>query len=290
MGEPVTEAAGRLPHPALRPFVAWYLGFREAGVGPGTHRGLPSPHLTMILTLDDPLDVAAHPDPDQPGGRFEALVGGLHTAPATIRHDGRQSGVQVALTPWGAPALLGVPAGELVMVDVHADAVLGRAAGDLLDAVRGPSTWPRRFAALDAALLRRLAAGPDDPLPAPQILRAWRLLSTSGGRTDVASLAAAVGWTPRHLAHRFGTDVGLSPKQAARIVRFDRTRRSLLAAARDADGAGSPSLAEAAVRFGYYDQPHLDREFRALAGCPPSTWLAEELRNVQVPFPDLAAG
>jgi len=32
---------------------------------------------------------------------------------------------------------------------------------------------------------------------------------------------------------------------------------------------------------GYFDQAHLAREFRALAGLPPSQWLAEEFRNVQ---------
>ncbi len=287
--EPVSEGAAALPHPALRPFVAHYAGYRERGVAPALHRGLPSPHLTMILTLDDPLDMAAHPDPAQPGARFDALVGGLHTAPATIRHDGRQSGVQVALTPFGARALLGLPAGELAMRDLDVDAVVGRAgAGDLLDAVRGPRTWAARFAALDAALLRRLAAGPRDPLPPRQVRHAWRLLQASGGRTDVAALAAAVGWTPRHLAHRFGLDVGLSPKQAARVVRFDRVRRALQAGA--AGGAGAPRLADAAVAHGYYDQPHLDREFRALAGCAPSVWLAEELRNVQVPHPGDPAG
>jgi AraC-like DNA-binding protein len=36
------------------------------------------------------------------------------------------------------------------------------------------------------------------------------------------------------------------------------------------------------VTCGYFDQAHLAREFRTLAGCPPSRWLAEEkFRNVQ---------
>ena len=43
----------------------------------------------------------------------------------------------------------------------------------------------------------------------------------------------------------------------------------------------SPALADLAVAGGYYDQAHLAREFRGLAGCPPSRWLAEEFRNVQ---------
>ena len=40
-------------------------------------------------------------------------------------------------------------------------------------------------------------------------------------------------------------------------------------------------LADLAADCGYFDQAHLAREFRALAGCPPSQWLAEEFRNVQ---------
>ncbi|MEV4327095.1 hypothetical protein AB0J37_33085, partial [Microbispora rosea] len=74
----------RRPAPALRPLVAWYSGYREAGVPPATHRGLPSPYLTMIVTLDDPLVVAAHPDPRTPPGAYDTLVGGLHTSPALI--------------------------------------------------------------------------------------------------------------------------------------------------------------------------------------------------------------
>ncbi|HKB31133.1 MAG TPA: hypothetical protein VKD26_09875 [Streptosporangiaceae bacterium] len=42
-----------------------------------------------------------------------------------------------------------------------------------------------------------------------------------------------------------------------------------------------PALADLAVTCGYYDQVHLAREFRALAGCAPSRWVAEEFRNVQ---------
>ena len=44
---------------------------------------------------------------------------------------------------------------------------------------------------------------------------------------------------------------------------------------------GGYLLADLAADCGYFDQAHLAREFRALAGCPPSQWLAEEFRNVQ---------
>jgi AraC-like DNA-binding protein len=41
------------------------------------------------------------------------------------------------------------------------------------------------------------------------------------------------------------------------------------------------NLAGLAARYGYYDQAHLDAEFRAIAGSAPTTWLAAEFRNLQ---------
>ncbi|MBO3753093.1 hypothetical protein J5X84_44250 [Streptosporangiaceae bacterium NEAU-GS5] len=61
----------------------------------------PSPYLTLIVTLDDPLVLAAHPDGSVGTRTYDALVGGLHLRPALIVHDGRQSGIQFAVTPLG---------------------------------------------------------------------------------------------------------------------------------------------------------------------------------------------
>jgi AraC-like DNA-binding protein len=278
------------PAPALRPYLRAYCGYRQAGGPAAVHRGLPSPHLTVILTLDDPLVMAAHPDPGQSVGCYDALVGGLHTRRALISHQGRQSGIQLSLSPLGARALLGLPAGALASTDVHAQDVFGRFTVQLLDRVREAPGWAARFAVLDRLLLERLdragpCAGPCAGPPA-EVTHAWRMLAAGDGRTDVAGLARAGGWSPRHLAQRFGVEVGLTPKQVVRVVRFDRARRALL---RQAIAGHPPRLADLAVAHGYYDQPHLDREFRALAGCPPSAWLAEELRNVQVPSPGALA-
>ena len=123
----VNEYVRARPAPGLRPYVEYYSGYRQRGVGPAQHRGLPSPYLTLILTLDEPLVISAHPDRRQPPGRYDALIGGLHLAPALITHDGRQSGVQVAVHPLGARALFGLPAGELAGGDYHLGDVLGAA-------------------------------------------------------------------------------------------------------------------------------------------------------------------
>ncbi|MEU6409341.1 AraC family transcriptional regulator [Microbispora sp. NPDC046933] len=274
----------RQPAPALRPLVAWYSGYREAGVPPATHRGLPSPYLTMIVTLDDPLVVAAHPDPRTPPGSYDTLVGGLHTTAALITHDGRQSGVQLALTPLGARALLGLPAGELSGLDVDGAEVLGPLAGELRERLLEAPGWDERFAVLDTVLSRH--ARPTRAHPA-EVARAWRRILAAGGQVTVSELAREVGWSSRHLNGRFREEIGLSPKEAARVVRFDRVRRLLRAHYRPPSSVPSGrrlTLADAAAECGFYDQAHLAREFGALAGCSPSRWLREDgaqFRNVQ---------
>jgi AraC-like DNA-binding protein len=285
-GDPVNESVWALPAPRLRPFIARYVGYRQAGVPPARHRGLPSPYLTVIFTLDDPLTLAGHPDPRQPPGSYRTLVGGLHTAPALITHPGRQSGIQLAVSPLGARALLGLPAGELAGIDVEGSDVLGPLTDRIAERLQAAGDWPARFAVLDQMLTPRLAVGPaGGPVSGPadgvgaEVSHAWRLLLASGGRRAVSGLAAETGWSDRHLRNRFRAETGLTPKAAARVIRFDRARRVLQG--RAAAGMTLPTLAGLAADCGFYDQAHLAREFRDLAGCPPSAWLAEEFLNVQ---------
>ncbi|WP_344941993.1 helix-turn-helix domain-containing protein [Sphaerisporangium flaviroseum] len=270
-----------VPAPGLRPLISHYHGYHERDAPPGRHRGLPSPYLTIIVTLDDPLTIAAHPDPRQSPGRYDTLVGGLHTSPALITNKGSQAGVQLALSPLGARALLGVPAGELRNLVVDGADVLGRTAHELHDRLNAVASWAERFMILDELLLRR--ANLESVVPA-ELARAWRVLLATGGRAPVADLARHVGWSSRHLSARFNAEIGLTPKAAARVVRFDRTRQTLQQRA-----AAPPVLADLAAESGYYDQAHLAREFRDLAGCSPTRWLAEEFRYIQAAPPVAAA-
>ncbi len=293
---PVSESARAAPAAPLRGLIGWYSGYRQQGVPPARHRGLPSPYLTLIITLDDPLTVARHPDPADRPGDYRTLVGGLHTTPALITHPGRQSGVQVQLSPLGARAMLGLPAGELAGRDLAADDVLGRVAGELHERMREAADWPTRFAILDQVLLDRADL---DQQVSPDIAGAWRRLVRSGGQVRAGELASQVGWSPRYLQRRLLTETGLTAKAAARVTRFDRARRILQRQAVGGQAlSGQPglggratagavaTLADVAAGCGYYDQAHLAREFRALAGCPPATWLADEFRNVQASVPD----
>jgi AraC-like DNA-binding protein len=277
-GELVNEHAWRLPPPGLRGFVDDYVGFRQAGVEPARHRGLPSRSLTLIFTLDDPLVLAAHPDPAQPPGIYQTIVGGLHTVPAIITHDGRQSGIQLGLSPLGARALLGVPAGDLADIDVAAEEVLGRLATLIQDRLRCAPDWASRFAILDEVLLAKVSSADRNAAVSAEVGHAWRRLVQTGGTAPVGDLVAETGWSDRHLRARFRAETGLAPKAAARVIRFERAKRLL---ERRVAAGQALCLADLAASCGYFDQAHLDREFGLLAGCAPTVWLAEEVRNIQ---------
>ncbi|TLS44991.1 AraC family transcriptional regulator [Streptomyces montanus] len=284
----VDEAVRAAPAPPLRGLVGWYSGYRQRGVPHAQHRGLPSPWLTLILTLDEPLSMAAHPDPGAAPGDYPTLLGGLHLTPALIDIPGRQSGIQVAISPLGARILLGLPAGELTGIDVHADDVLGAGVREVHDRLHDATDWAARFRVVDNWLLRRMSDHEGlRATSAVPIAHAWQRLLSAGGRLRVGKLAADIGFSERHLRNRFREEIGLTPKAAARVIRFDLARRRLAtlphSRLRSIGGTltGLPDLAGLAADHGYADQSHLDREFNALASCTPSAWLAQEFRNIQ---------
>lgn len=252
------------PARALGRYVTRGADYRLTG-DPGLHHGLPSGRMTLVVSLAGRLDVLSTPRGDRPGA-LTALLAGLHDAPAVMAHDGAQQGVQIDL-PWqGARALFGMPAGELAGHVLDLGEVLGRRAEHLVEQLAVAPDGAARGAVLDrtfAALLdERRAASP------PGVEEAWRRTVETGGRLPVEALARELGWSRRHLSERFRAETGLSPKRAARVLRFARACGML----RSAD---PPALSTVALECGYFDQAHFAREFRELAGFPATRWLAE---------------
>ncbi len=277
--EQVVDGAVGRPARALRPFVDRYTGYCMRGFAPGAHRGMPSRHLTFIISLDEPVHVAAMPDRSLGGACLDAFVGGLHSSAARIEHDGTQVGIQMSVTPLGARALFGVPAAALAQIVVDLRDLLGADVVELIERLRSAASWPERFGILDEVLVRSLREV--SPI-APELSRAWDRIAAAHGAIEVRAVADEVGWSRRHLAERFRMETGLTPKLAARVFRFERSVSMLKALNPFNPLAAGPSLslADVAASCGYFDQAHLTRDWHDLAGCTPTTWLAEELPSI----------
>ena len=294
----------RAPHPALRPYLGDYVGYDFAGMPPGIHLGLPSGALTFIVAIDEPLrqlDAEAGAE-----DRFDVLLAGLHLRPTLVSHDGTMAGIQINLTPFAPRALFGLTAADFSHHSVDLREVTRPVAVELHERVNAETDWAGRFAAVDTVLLKCLRDGAlalGSARPRREIAEAWSVIVASHGRATVARLAEHVGWSRRHLTAQLRAEVGIGPKDAARVVRFDRARRLVAGicgtgagdgAVSDADSGArggedrrqgsrlmrrerTPgSLAEVAAVCGFADQSHLVRDFTVFAGLSPTAWLAAD--------------
>ena len=154
----------------------------------------------------------------------------------------------------GAGRAFGVPACDLSNRSVGLDAMLGATLRPMASRILEAETLAGAIAAL-ASLMRRTASARD-----PLVEAALGPLGRAGGAAGVAAVARLLQVSERQLSRRFLASVGIPPKRYAGLRRFERAMAGLRKA---------PSLADAALEAGYYDQPHFAREIRAFAGMTP---------------------
>ena len=214
------------------------------GTASGVQRVVPDGRAELILNLAQPFE-ALENGTWQPQPR--CFLAGQLTGPLMLRGAGQASIIGVRFRPGGVGQLLGMPVQELTGQTISADDLGLRGLG-------GIATLPQ----VEDAILRQERGSADR-----MVDEAARLLSLL---PDVAAAAVSLGVSTRQLERRFKTRVGMSPKHFARIARFQRVFRTV-----DQGGAG---WVDAAAECGYYDQAHLIRDFRALAGEAPAHLLA----------------
>ena len=232
--------------------------YREWGA-PVRRREVPHGRYTLIISFGDPLMVD--------GERHTSFLAGLHDRPVFTGHAGAQHGIEIRLGPVAAGALLRQPLDALTNRVVALDDLLGAEAERLVDRLASAPDADTRFDLLSAGLAGRMAEVP--PL-SREVRWALEQLTCRHGQVAVGRLVRATGWSQRHFAARFRTQVGMTPKAYARVLRFQSAYQQMRAAPHD-------RWAQIAADSGYYDQPHLNREFRDLAGLAPGALLAATL-------------
>jgi AraC-like DNA-binding protein len=259
------ERMERAPHPLLASVVRRYCGYDHDGTEVIRRREVAQDEVTIILSLGPLLRVGG---PRHPEERYGSFVAALNDSWAITEHRGPLRGIEVNLSPLGAHMLLGLPMHELSEhLVLPLEDVLGVAADALVERLAEAPGWGERFALLDRFIAERVGRA----RPAtPDVAWAWQRLRATGGLLPVGQLARDLGCSRRHLIWRFREQVGPAPKTAARLIRFQRTVRLL----ERHDGG---RFAEIAQHCGYYDQAHMNREFRELAGAPPGEFVARLL-------------
>jgi AraC-like DNA-binding protein len=251
----------------VRGHVREYTGYLERTARPLCRREVPGSDITLIISPDTELRLPDARDPSRPAARHTSFVAGLYDYAGLVEHDGFQHGIEVRLTPLGAHALFGLSMHELTNRVVALDDLLGRGAGELVGRLWDLPAWEPRFDMLDRLIAARIA---DARPPSTEVAWAWGRLRATRGRVAVGGLAAELGWSHRRLIARFREQVGMPPKTIGRLLRFENVFTALR-------HTPEPRLAELALDCGYYDQAHLNRDFREFAGTTPSAYLRARL-------------
>ncbi|AQZ61706.1 AraC family transcriptional regulator [[Actinomadura] parvosata subsp. kistnae] len=230
-------------------------------------RMVPHPAVTLILEFGASPPVLRHAAGRQELGSIVAGPG-FGSGGAVWAQGENVECVQVRLSPVIARAVLGVPPAELDGAAVPLEDLWGREAPRVRERLGAATSWQERFALADALLARRFAAGP--PVD-PEVAWAWKRIVASRGLARVDGLAGDVGWSRKRLWARFRAQLGLPPKRAATLIRFDHAAHRLVA------GEGA---ARVAADTGYADQAHLHRDVVAFTGVTPANVAGERFLAV----------
>ena len=164
----------------------------------------------------------------------------------------------IKLTPAGAYAIFARSMRDITRLTVDVGDLVGAAARELSEecgtAASDEACVHAAIAWVDARLARGVRLDPAVEWMSGEIRR-------RGGAVSIAALRERTGWSKSRLASTFLHQVGVAPKQLARIARFNHLLRRL--------HTESTHLSELAIDCGYYDQPHMNAEFKELSGLTP---------------------
>jgi AraC-like DNA-binding protein len=188
--------------------------------------------------------------------RWDPFVVGAMTRATAFEPEPRTRLIGARFRPGGAIPFLKVAAHEIT------DHVVDSADLGLRWVVPIPHARHLQLAeavrVLERLLLQRLAA---TTTPNPVVAHVVAALFGSAA-PSVETLAREIGWSRQHLRRVVCHHVGFGPMTLARVARLQRAA-DLIQRWR------GKSLSTAALSAGYFDQAHMNRDFRDLAGVTP---------------------
>jgi len=237
------------------------LGSGREGSRRRVHRVLPETGVSLCFVCTRDHEARVHDE------RL-VMVGPIRTVRPFDPDYGAQW-VGVRLRPEWCPDAFGIHPGELL------DSVVDASRAGWSDAPRltGRLARTRDSDAALRLLLEAAGARWAAAVPGRAARLAHRALEPLRGEVGSASVSGAardLGVTPRHLRRVVDATSGGGMKLFHRIRRLHR-------AASLATAAGDPRWSAIALESGYYDQAHMIRDFRELAGTTPVTFRAQRV-------------
>jgi len=253
-----------IPRPPLSLFIENITYYQSAIPPHARERRLPDGLMSLVINLrDEQIRLYDHLHPDQLRSYGGIIINGARSEFTILDPTCLTEVLMVQFKPGGASPFLRLPASELYNTTLSLDLIWGAEALNLHQQLQDANTVERRFHIIEQFLLARLVRAIH-----PSIAFALQALEAAPYPPSIASITEQLALSQTRFIHLFREAVGLTPKQFARILRFQQV---LLAVEKSAP----QTWAELALTCGYYDQAHFIHDFQAFSGLTPTAYLAQ---------------
>lgn len=191
-----------------------------------------------------------------------AVITGIHTHNIFLDSYCRISTIGAVFRPGALSALFNTPAHAFKNDVVSLQTLVGSQISALRQQLVETASAEAQCKLLETFLSRRLDTSFQ---PNPAVIYSVEQLNNKNGTPRIAEIRDKIGYSRRHFSGLFKQLVGITPKQYAKICRFQYTLT--LMHHRDIR-----DWADVALAGGYYDQPHFNRDFKRLSGISPTEY------------------
>ncbi len=256
------------PTPALRGDVKCFWMLEKPPDTFNTDVIIPDPYIELIINCGAPLSLSTNE------GRTVELprvfFNSLQTRPQRFQTDGLCQLVAMRMYPWVLPSLVDdyqeLPGTSLLAAGTQWESL----AGVLVEKVQHQGYSEALYCLQESVIeMRRKVHADLNPVRA-----AAELLFATCGQSRVGELAARLYLSTSQFERRFKESMGVTPKTFARLIRFRAICEALIY------DPTRPAIA-LAHDFGYTDQSHLIRDFKAFSSQTPGNYVANSKESVR---------
>jgi AraC-like DNA-binding protein len=257
-----------LPSFPLNNYIESIFYYEGATPAHNLDRFLPDGNTELIINLNEIPQYIHHNETlDQIQICKRAWISGVRTRPITIPSGKGSRMLIVAFRKGKGFPFYPLPMNELSDFVIEADLIFGRSILDLREGLLASDSISNMFRLTESFLLARAGF---NALQADSFSKcigyAIKQIIKCPNQICLEKLSEEIGYSQKHFIHLFKEQVGLTPKQYMKILRFQK-------AILEIESTLLSDWTSFVHQSGFYDQSHFIHDFKAFSGFTPNEYL-----------------
>jgi AraC-like DNA-binding protein len=252
------------PSAFLSPYIKYYWSLESsASEGDVKERVIPTGNIEIMFHFKNSFIIEKGNRAIEKQPRY--FIGGISSSYADVSTCGEAGMIAVTFYPAGACNFFRLPMCELTDKKISLESIYTSHFGKIYNRLEEEAPLHEKILIIEEFLKSIFCpvANYDSSL----LNEAISLINQSGGQLNASALAGKLSVSQKSLERKFSCLLGKTPKQFAKIVRFQHALLNF-------SGLLERSFTQLAMENGYYDQPHFINDFKTFTGFSPREYFA----------------